>query len=208
MRRSYMTRRDQPSSAAEGSGTAFDVFLSHAHEDAPIVERLAERLVDEAGVTVWLDKWVLVPGERWQQAMAKGLDQAKCCAVCVGQQRAEGWFQEEIERALNRQTTEPSFRVIPVLLPGARADLVDDFLELRTWVRFEVGIEDAGSFHALVSGVQGIPPGRPPMGPPTDLDRKVKEKLVRIRSLLGEDLIAPEIALEYQRKLVDDLMRD
>ena len=48
----------------------YDAFLSHSHEDAEIVEALATRLEDDAGLRVWLDKWVLVPGEPWRQAIA------------------------------------------------------------------------------------------------------------------------------------------
>lgn len=44
----------------------FDVFLSHAHLDAEIVESLGSKLEDIEGLRVWLDKWVLVPGEHWQ----------------------------------------------------------------------------------------------------------------------------------------------
>jgi hypothetical protein len=42
--------------------TIYDAFLSHSHQDAEIIEALARRLEDEAGLRVWLDKWVLVPG--------------------------------------------------------------------------------------------------------------------------------------------------
>ena len=45
----------------------FDVFLSHAHLDAEVVELLGERLEDEANLRVWLDRWILIPGEHWQQ---------------------------------------------------------------------------------------------------------------------------------------------
>ena len=38
----------------------YDAFLSHSHQDAEIVEALAKRLEDDAGLRVWLDKWVLV----------------------------------------------------------------------------------------------------------------------------------------------------
>ena len=41
--------------------------------DAALVERLGIRLFDEAKLNVWLDRWVLVPGEYWQQKMAKAL---------------------------------------------------------------------------------------------------------------------------------------
>jgi hypothetical protein len=48
--------------------TTYDVFLSHNSTDKPAVEILARRLV-EAGLTPWLDKWNLVPGEPWQEAI-------------------------------------------------------------------------------------------------------------------------------------------
>lgn len=48
----------------------FDVFLSHAHADAEAVETLGARLEDEAQLRVWLDRWVLIPGEHWQQKMS------------------------------------------------------------------------------------------------------------------------------------------
>ena len=50
----------------------FDTFLSHSHDDAEWVERLAKRLEDECGFRIWLDKWILVPGKSWQQEMKKG----------------------------------------------------------------------------------------------------------------------------------------
>jgi tetratricopeptide (TPR) repeat protein len=138
----------------------YDVFLSHAHGDAEAVETLAGRLADEAGFEVFLDKWVLVPGETWQPALAKGLDQAASCAVFIGNKAHAGWFKQEVQRALNRQASEPTFRVIPVILPGGDPALVNDFLELRTWVQFKDGLGDKEAFHRLVSGIKGVAPGR------------------------------------------------
>jgi hypothetical protein len=183
----------------------FDVFLSHAHTEAEVVESIGIKLEDEAGLRVWLDRWVLVPGEHWQQQMAKGLDQAKTCAVCVGSNTPAGWFREEIERALNRQARDNSFRVIPVILPNGDRRLIDDFLELRTWIEFRTGVEDADSLHLLVCGVRGVPPGRRPMAkanPGAGLV-SLKEKLSHIRELRLAGLIDEGVALEFQRRLVD-----
>jgi hypothetical protein len=69
----------------------------------------------------------------------------------------------KIERALDRQAKDPTFRVIPVLLPNADAFNVDDFLELNTWVDFRQP-DPTYPFYVLVCGVKGIPPGRWPPG--------------------------------------------
>lgn len=187
---------------------SYDVFLSHAHPEADVVEKLGVRLEDEANLRVWLDRWSLIPGEHWQQEMAKGLDQAKSCAVCIGKHTPAGWFQEEIEKALNRQTRDKYFRVIPVILPQGDRSIVADFLELRTWVDFANGIDDAYAFHILVSGVRGVRPGRNPYYQErNDADLvTVREKLARIRHLREEQLVDDDIALEFQRRLLDRLI--
>jgi hypothetical protein len=186
----------------------YDVFLSYSHLDAALVEKMGVRLADEAKLNVWLDKWVLVPGENWQQHMAKGLNQARCCAVCIGSKTPKGWFQEEIERALNLQTADPTFRVIPVILPGGDPALVDDFLQLRTWVDFSEGADHGLAFHRLLSGVRGTPPGQyKPV--PQNVDhvlQSVRDHLTRIRELRQQQLIDEDIALEFQRRLVDQLI--
>jgi hypothetical protein len=191
----------------------FDIFLSHSHHDANMVETLAQRLEDEAGFHVWLDKWILVPGGHWQQEMAKGLNEARTCGVCIGQNTAQGWFQEEIERALNRQTRDNLFRVIPIILPTGDANLVDNFLELRTWVDFREGLNDPTAFNYLLSGILGVPPGRIQVnqGGKEDLIEEdflveIRQHLTRIQILKREGLIDSQLTLEYQRKLLDKMI--
>lgn len=182
----------------------FDVFLSYSHLDAEWVEDIAERLEDAEGFQVWLDKWMLVPGEPWQQAMARGLDQASCCAVCIGEQTPTGWFQQEIQRALNRQTKDPTFRVIPVLLPHAESVNVDDFLELRTWVDFRPGRDFDDAFYLLVCGVKGIVPERRPRPRSSTgaVAKTIDHQLQELRRLRQSKLIAGEVELEFQRELL------
>ncbi len=177
----------------------FDVFLSHSHNDSAVVEHLAAKLERVHGFKVWLDKWVLVPGGHWQQEMARGLEQAKTCAVFVGQRTPQGWFREEIERALNRQTKNSNFRVIPVILPDGESGLVNNFLELRTWVEFKQGIDDGEAFHRLVSGIKGIPPGR--YVQVSEEQTQWREPLLKIKILREEGLIDDKVA-EYFQKLI------
>ena len=56
--------------------------------------------------------------------------------------------------------------MIPVILPGGDSSLVDNFLELRTWVQFKDGLDDRDAFRRLVAGIKGLSPGREPNRPP------------------------------------------
>jgi TIR domain len=90
-----------PGKAAPTDNSLYDVFLSYSHMDARWVESLATRLNAEHGFSVWLDRWRLVPGRNWQQELAKGLAQARCCAVCINNTTPIGWCRQELEQALN-----------------------------------------------------------------------------------------------------------
>jgi len=188
--------------------TKFDVFLSHSHDDAPVVEQLGVKLEDVAQCSVWLDKWLLVPGGHWQQAMAKALDEAGTCAVCVGASTPLGWFQEEIEVSLSRQARDSSFRVIPVILPGGDPSVVRDFLALRTWVDFSADLNDQIAFHNLVCGIRGVAPGRPDKL--TLVDSKVydsvRTRLRLLRDLRVQVLIDDEVAVEMQKRILEPLI--
>jgi len=190
-------------------GGTYDVFVSHQHTEAEAAEAIGAKLADRVGLTVWLDKWVLVPGEPWQQKVAKGLEQARTCAVLVGRNEPRGWFREEIGLALNRQARDREFRVIPVILPDGDQGLMNDFLELRTWVDFRDGLEDAHAFHVLVCGVRGVPPGRRSKAPLTRGEEveSARVRLSIIHDFREQGLIDPVVALEFQRQLLDGLLR-
>lgn len=97
----------------------YDVFLSHSSADKPAVEYLAHQLRDE-GIEPFLDKWHLIPGEPWQEALEEALDESRTCAVFIG--KAWGsWQHEEMRSALETRVKDGGFRVIPVLLPGGNA---------------------------------------------------------------------------------------
>jgi len=203
--RQHAERASSLSDASNSSEDAFDVFLSHAHMDAEWVEQLAVRLEDDMGFHVWLDKWVLVPGGLWEQEMARGLDQASCCAVIVGASTPEGWFLQETQRALNRQAHDPDFRVIPVLAPGSDPSNLPPFTELRSWADFRNSDKQDYAFHVLAQGIKGLPVGR---GPKT----VGKKSAIQVKLIELEEELSPhlerEVVLEAQRELVQRWLRD
>jgi hypothetical protein len=136
---------------------AYDVFLSHSSVDKPAVEAIARRLRD-AGLNPFLDRWHLVPGEPWQEALEEALDASSTCAVFIGPSGPAPWENEEMRAAVEERAHNRSFRVIPVLLPGTAPDL-PRFLRRLTWCDFRAGLDDLAAFRRLVAGIQGEAPG-------------------------------------------------
>ena len=59
----------------------WDVFLSYASPDRAEVEKIALRLDAEAHLKVFLDKWRLVPGERFIPGLQDAIRASRSCAV-------------------------------------------------------------------------------------------------------------------------------
>jgi hypothetical protein len=151
----------------------YDVFLSHATRDKPAVEELARQL-KAAGLEPFLDKWHLVPGVPWQEAIETALERSRTCAVFLGPGHLGPWQNEEMRDALDTLVQDKSRRVVPVLLPGAsmpEKKALPPFLRRLTWVEFSDGLNDPQAFQRLVCGIKGTPPGEGPAGaelkPPT-----------------------------------------
>ena len=142
------------------------LYTSHSSTDKPAVEDLARRLANE-GIPAFLDKWHLIPGDPWQAALEKALAESETCAVFIGPSGFGPWQNEEMRAAIDRRVRDSgkSFRVIPVLLPGAeRAERssLPTFLAATTWVEFHNSLDDPTAFHRLICGIRGIEPGPDP----------------------------------------------
>jgi hypothetical protein len=188
----------------------YDVFLFHNPNptDTKWVTDLALHLTNKHKFRVWFRQWEMIPGESWQKALAHGLDLAICCAICVGQEGPGGWFSQVIERAKNRQAQDPSFRVIPVLLPSAPDGSLDrfDFLKLNVEADFRETDFDT-ALHILASGIRGIQPGQ--RQPPetdatgdTTINRKrlkSEEMLQHLDDLKQKELITDQIKEQYMQ---------
>lgn len=141
----------------------YDVFLSHNSGDKDAVERIASELEDKAGLKPFLDKWHLIPGEPWQESLEEALDLSAVCAVFLGPLGIGPWENEEMRSALEDRVGNKSFRVIPILLPGADPkdpDTLPRFVRRLTWVDYRPGLSDSRAFHNLVAGIRGNAPGR------------------------------------------------
>jgi hypothetical protein len=187
------------------SSLKFDVFLSYSHDDADWVEALAKKLQDQLSFEVWLDRWLLIPGQSWQREIARALNETATCAVCVSNHTPDGWFRQEIELVLNHQAQSERFRVIPVLLPDANPECLPEFLPLRTWADFRHGQDEKYAFHVLVQGIRGQPIGRwPPTTSITKNDEDIYfyvKKAIELQKFknLGFN---KEVIVEFEHKIL------
>ena len=147
----------------------YNVFLSYNSEERDSVEKIAVGLADTYGLDPWLDLWELVPGEPWLDALERGLTSAQGCAVFIGRTGKGPWQDREVVAALDRQTRNTGFRVIPVLLPGAGMPAeMPVFLKENTMVTFR-DVTDDDALWKLKCGILGKAPGR---GRPREGEKK------------------------------------
>jgi WD40 repeat protein/energy-coupling factor transporter ATP-binding protein EcfA2 len=133
------------------SDHSYDVFLSYNSSDHVIVAKIADML-EERGLRCFLDRWYLMPGDSWLRALEKALDNSRTIAVFLGPGGLGPWQQREQELALDRQSKNPAYRVIPVLLP--QSDPALGFLSTNMWVDFRDGV-DAGQLDWMAAAIRG-----------------------------------------------------
>ena len=94
----------------------YDVFLSHNQADKSRVRKLAEQL-RTAGLRVWLDEWVIQPGDDIYLAVERGLEAARTLVLCLSPSAlGSGWVTLERSTALFRDPSNVGRRFIPLLL--------------------------------------------------------------------------------------------
>jgi hypothetical protein len=112
------------------------VFLCHASQDKPAVRVLYQRLRTE-GYKPWLDEEDLLPGQDWEQAIARAVRDADVVLVCLSQASIgkRGYVQKEIKDALDVADLQPegTIFIVPVKLEECK---VPDRLSRCHWVDY------------------------------------------------------------------------
>jgi hypothetical protein len=102
------------------SSVSGHIFLSYVRENAETVERLAADL-EARGLSVWLDRKRLAPGERWRDAIRNAIRAGNLFIACfsrASRQRDRSHMNEELTLAIDELRLRPADRTwfIPVLL--------------------------------------------------------------------------------------------
>jgi WD40 repeat protein/energy-coupling factor transporter ATP-binding protein EcfA2 len=138
----------------------YDVFVSYSRAD-----RLHAADIDSVlrakGLKPFFDSRNLPPGLPWLRALEQAIGAAKAVIVLIGANGFGNTQQYERDLALYRQTREPTFPVIPVILPEAASDRPFDFLQILTWIDFShvTKVSDApDELEHLLTAVRGGSP--------------------------------------------------
>ncbi len=96
------------------------IFISYVKEDAVQVDRLIGEL-RSAGMTVWIDREDLLPGQRWREAIRQAICNGMFFMACFSANysgRGSTYMNEELTLAVEQLRKMPSNRAwfIPVLL--------------------------------------------------------------------------------------------
>jgi hypothetical protein len=113
----------------------YDVFISYSRVDARHAADIDSVLRAE-GLRPFFDRRNLAPGLRWVQALEQAIGAANAAIILIGPRGLGNTQQYERDLALVRQTHDPSFPVVPVILPETTSDPPFDFLRALTWVDF------------------------------------------------------------------------
>ena len=137
----------------------YDVFLSHNRQDKPRVRALAGRL-KEAGLQVWLDDWVIKPGDDIYLAIERGLESARVQVLCLSPAAlGSDWVALERSTVLFRDPSNAGRRFIPLLL--ADCDLPDT---LRRYKYVDFRQETSDAFEELLNACrEGAEAETPPV---------------------------------------------
>lgn len=137
----------------------YDVFVSYSRADWRHAAEI-DSVLRANGLNSFFDRRNLAPGLPWIRALEQAIGAAKATIVLIGPRGLGNTQQYERELAIVRQSRDPAFQVVPVILPETTADRPFDFLNLLTWIDFShvAKVSDAPDALAhLLAAVHGAP---------------------------------------------------
>jgi WD40 repeat protein len=135
---------------------AYDVFVSYSRLDGRHAAEI-DSILRAKGLKPFFDRRNLAPGLPWVRALEQAIGAAKAAIVLIGPHGLGNVQQYERDLAIWRQTRDPSFPIVPVILPDAEIDRPYNFLQILTWIDFShvAKVSDAPSeLERLVAAVR------------------------------------------------------
>jgi hypothetical protein len=116
-------------------------FISYVRENADLVDRLVNELRNN-GLTIWLDREAINPGERWKDTIKKAIKNGEFFIACFSKEsneRDKTYMREEITVAIDELRVRPTDKswFIPVILnecsiPSRRISELEDINDIHS----------------------------------------------------------------------------
>lgn len=146
------TELEKLSQFVTASTKKMKVFLSHAHEDKPFVERLRKDL-ENKGITTWYDDKDLDIGDILTQVISEGIKQSWCFLIVVSPAAIKsGWVEYELNEAYHDHVTQKK-RILPVLIGNIKEDQIPSRLQKHLWADFRNESEYDKTFEKLYKAI-------------------------------------------------------
>ena len=134
----------------------YDVFVSYSRADWRHAADIDSALRGK-GLKPFFDRRSLAPGLPWPRALEHAIGAARAAIILIGPHGLGNTQQYERELLFVRQTRDPAFRLVPVILPATN-DPPFDFLQVLTWIDFShvAKVSDAPrELEGLLAAVEG-----------------------------------------------------
>ena len=139
----------------------YDVFISYSRADARHAADI-DSVLRQKGLRTFFDRRNLAARIALGSGAGRSHRASKAAIMLIGPPGFGNTQQYERELAFIRQTRDPTFPVVPVILPDTR-DPPFNFLQVVTWVDFShvAKMSDApDELEHLLTAVQTTPAGR------------------------------------------------
>ena len=108
----------------------------------------------------------LTPGEQWSPALETALRDSSHFVVLVGEGGVQRWVDREVRYALDRNTNDANYRVIPLLGPGAKDDALPLFLKQQQYLKLDWRRPDGSAIQKIAAAILEAPAERVSILPP------------------------------------------
>ena len=125
------------------------LFICHASEDKPFVERLVDAL-DRLALHAWFDEREIVVGDSIVERIDAALKRARYLIAVLSPRSIErSWVRRELNSSLMRQLAAEDIRILPVLLESC--DIPPLLADIK-YADFRDGFE--GGFESLLVAIR------------------------------------------------------
>jgi hypothetical protein len=162
------------------------VFISYVRESSAIVDRLASDL-ETLGVTVWVDRQRIRPGQRWRSAIRDATRSGTLFVACFSPAyatRHKSYMNEELTLAIDelRQRLSDRAWFIPVILEGGHvpARPISSYETLADIQHIDLSVDWSGGVHAIAHAAQTTSPSVQHQEPLTSTPRTRAGAFVQI----------------------------